>query len=137
MAKKGLPKAAEPYKFKKGQSGNPSGGRAHDPALRMIRHLTKAELVEIGNLVIKNNMEELKKIGKDPNASVIKTMLAAVAVKIITKGDMHALDVLLNRLVGKVKDEVEHTGTLHAPQVVVTLPSNGREVREPDGSSKG
>ncbi len=94
------------YKFKKGVSGNPAGARAHDPEMRMIKHLTKQELAEIGNLVIKNNMKALQAIAKDPNASVIKTMIASVAVKIVTKGDMQALDVLLNRLIGKVRDDV-------------------------------
>lgn len=128
MARKPPPKHSQ---FKKGQSGNPLGGKLQDPQLRMIRHLTKVELIEIGNLVIKNNIDELKAISKDPNASVIKVMIAAVSVKVIEKGDMHSLDVLLNRLIGKVKEEIHTTGTLNIPQVRVTLPSNGREVKKP------
>lgn len=116
--------------IKKGQVLNPKGGQAHDPHLKLIKMLTQKELAEIGNLVIKNNLDALKAIAKDKNATVIKVMLAAVAVKVIEKGDMHALDILLNRLVGKVKEQVEHLGNV-APQVVVTLPSNGREVKNP------
>ncbi len=100
------PKKVVGRPFKKGVSGNPLGRAIEDPAMRMVRHLTKQELVEIGNLVIKNNMKQLQAIAKDPNASVIKTMIASVAVKIVTRGDMQALDVLLNRLIGKVRDDV-------------------------------
>lgn len=112
-----------------GQSGNPSGRPKLDPELRAIKNLTNKELIEIGNLVIKGNIEELKQVQRDPQATVIKTMIAAVAVKIISKGDMGALDVLLNRLIGKVKDETKISGgfnTALPAQVIVTLPPNGR-----------
>lgn len=114
-------------KFKKGQSGNPLGGKLHNPELRMIKHLTQSELIEIGNLVIKNNTDRLREIAKDPQASVIKVMIASVAVKIISKGDMHALDVLLNRLVGKVKDQVAVTHQTSG-RVVIKTYKNGSEV---------
>lgn len=114
--------------WKKGQSGNPAGARKHDPELKRLKNLTKHELIEIGNLVIKGNVAELKAIASNPKATVIQTMLAAVSVKIISKGDMGALDVLLNRLVGKVKDE--QAIVVSPGQVVVSLPSNGREAPE-------
>jgi hypothetical protein len=115
------------YRFKKGQSGNPSGKPKEDPRLKMLKNLTKTELVEIGNLVVKGNLTELRAIAKDESCPVIKAMIASIAVKIISKGDVHALDILLNRLIGKVKDEVEHTGRLDMPIVQITMPSNGRE----------
>lgn len=115
--------------FKKGQSGNPGGRPVDPPELKKLKNLTRTELVEVGNLVIKNDLKALKAIGKDENASVLKVMIAAVAVKTIEQGDMYKLDLLLNRLVGKVSDKLELEGAV-APQVIVTLPSNGREVKE-------
>lgn len=123
MGAKKLPQAAEKYKFKKGVSGNPLGGKIHDPEIRKLRNLTKEEMIEVGSLVLKGSVEELKAIGKDPKASALKCMMAAVAVRTIQKGDPYALDVLLNRLIGKVKEEVKHTGLSPTTQsVVVTLP---------------
>jgi hypothetical protein len=102
--------------------------------MKMLKHLTKQELIEVGNLVIKNNREELVKLAKDPKASVITTMIASVAAKIISKGDMHALDILLNRLIGKVKDEVSHSGLVtNVAKVTLTMPANGSE--KPPGSA--
>jgi hypothetical protein len=46
-------------------------------------------------------------------------MVASVALKIISKGDMYALDVLLNRLIGKVKDEVLLTGDGNPFQMII------------------
>ncbi len=118
----------KPYQWKKGQSGNPAGKKPDPPELKRLKNLTKAELVDVGNLIIKGDVGTLQRLAKDPQATVLQRMLAAVAAKIINKGDMQSLDVLLNRMVGKVKDEVALTSNL--PQVVVNLPSNGREVKE-------
>ncbi len=92
--------------WKKGQSGNPKGGLAHDPALKKLKRLTKDEMIEIGSMVVKGSVASLRAIAKDPNESALKCMMAAVAVRTIVKGDPKALDALLNRLIGKVKDEV-------------------------------
>ncbi len=115
-------------KWKKGQSGNPGGKVPEPPELKKLKHLTKLELVEIGNLIIKGDRNELEKKAKDKGSTVIQSMMAAIAKRVIDDGDMVALDRLLDRLIGKVKDEVEFSGNvLNAPQVIVTLPSNGRE----------
>lgn len=113
--------------FKEGQSGNPEGGRRHDPVQRALKKLTNAQLLEIANLIVQGNAGQLKAIAKNPNATVVNAMVASVAGRIIAKGDMYALDVLLNRLIGKVRDTVELTGSSSGPQIVVYLPSNGRE----------
>jgi hypothetical protein len=97
--------------FKKGKSGNPLGAKLHDPEMRMLKNLTKDEMVEIGSLVLKGSVNQLRAIAKDPNCTALKCMIAAVAVRTISKGDPAALDVLLNRLIGKVKDEVNFTGS--------------------------
>lgn len=123
-------KPRPPHLWKKGQSGNPLGRAIEDPATRVIRNLTKSELVDVGNLVVKGDYEALKALAKAPKATVLQRMLASVAVKIIERGDMHSLDILLNRMVGRVKEEVALTSNI--PQVVVNLPSNGREAKEDD-----
>lgn len=98
-------------RFPKGVSGNPAG-RPPDVLGRQMRQLTAQEFAEIANLIVKGSIEELRKIVKDESQSAIKVMVAATAVKIISKGDMHSLDILLNRLVGKVKDQIEHSGSM-------------------------
>lgn len=116
------------YCFKPGQSGNPGGSSLVDSDMKKFKNLTKKELVDVGNLVIKGDLEALKAIAKRPGATVLQVMLSAVCVKVVQKGDMHSLDILLNRLVGKVKDDIVVTGNTDA-RVIVSLPSNGREVK--------
>lgn len=105
--------------------------------------LTKEELASVANLIVKNDLVALKEIAKTPGASALQVMLARICVKIIREGDMKSLDLLLNRLIGKVKDEVDWSGfQVNMPQIVVSLPSNGRELPESqeidsDGEEKG
>ncbi len=97
--------------IKKGEIRNPLGGRAHNPVMKAFKSLTEAEMMEIGTLVLKGSLTELKAIkNNQENTSVLKAMLAGVAIRTIEKGDPTALDVLLNRLIGKVRENVHHTG---------------------------
>lgn len=111
--------------FKKGQSGNPAG-RPPDALNRVMKKLTKNELEEIANLIVKGTVAELKKIAQSKNTQALRVMFAAIVVKIIERGDMDAFDKLLNRLIGKVKDDVDITSNAGTPTVIVNLPNNGK-----------
>lgn len=100
-------------RFKKGEVANPLGGRAHNPALKRLKNLTEDEMVEIGSMIVKGSIDELKAIGNNPKAGVLKMMMASVALNTIKKGDAHALEILLTRLIGKPKDRVEVVSTSH------------------------
>lgn len=116
--------------WKPGESGNPAGRPPGDPVLKAIALLTKEEMVEMGSMIVKGEYGELQKISQAPeNHTPLKVMITRVVLKIISKGDMYMLDVLLNRLIGKVKDQIEHSGSM--PYVTIEIPSNGREVRDP------
>lgn len=119
----------KPHHFKKGQSGNPAGAAAHNPEIKKLKALTESELVEVGTLVVKGDVDNLRAIVKDPKSTAISAMMASVAIRAIAKGDSKALETLLCRLIGKVPDKVHVSGANGGPQVIVTMPSNGREVK--------
>jgi hypothetical protein len=75
--------------------------------MKRIRALTQEQVEEVGDLILMGNFEALKALKDDPSASVLKTAIAAVAMKIIKKGDAQALNVLLDRLVGKIPSRYE------------------------------
>jgi len=133
----GKGKPPEEFKFKKGKSGNPLGGKLHNPEIRKLKTLTEQELVEVGSLVVKGSIKELQALSKDPDCTALTAMMAAVAARAINRGDHAALDVLLNRIVGKVKDRVEQSITLE-PEVTYktewgsTLP----QIEKKDDSEK-
>lgn len=112
---------------KKGDPSPNPNGRPPDMLNRALKKLSIQELEQIGNIIVKGNVEQLKAVAADPTASVIKVMVASIAIGIIKKNDMSALDKLLDRLLGKVKQTVQVDGMppANAVQIVVSLPDNG------------
>lgn len=98
--------------WKKGQSGNPKGAALHDPLIKAIRRLSRAQIAEMGTLVLECNWEKIQEIAKDPNTPALKMMMASVVGKAIAKGDAHAMAIVLEQIVGKVKEKVEHSGSV-------------------------
>jgi hypothetical protein len=117
MSEVGYKKPPKEHQFKPGQVANPLGGRAHNPELRAIKRLTAAEVAEIGSLVVLGDLQALQEIVKesrDPwlydaegKHSVLKVWMATIAIKAIQKGDVHGLDVLLNRLIGRTAEKIQ------------------------------
>ncbi len=118
--------------WKPGQTGNPNG-RPPDALNAAMKKLTKNELEDIATLIIKGDYKSLKKVAADENQSALKVMIAAVCVGIVNEQDMSALDKLLNRLIGKVKETVEVNNTGNMPTtVMLNIPDNGRAAKIPD-----
>lgn len=114
--------------YKKGQGGNPRGKPPEPPEFKLMKRLTKQELIEVGELIIMGNIETLKKLRTDDSCTVLKGMFISVCIKILRDGDMEKFDKLISRFIGKVKDEIDLTHLGDAPgRVLVMLPSNGRE----------
>lgn len=122
------------HQFKPGQSGNPEGARRHDPIKRRLKKLTSVELEEIINLILLTHPNELNKVTQD-NPVLLKTWIASIVSKAVQKGDPSILFLLLDRLLGKVQDKVNVIAENHNintdSQVVVYIPSNGREAESP------
>lgn len=114
--------------FQKGQSGNPLGGQLHNPELKRIRRMTHADVAHVGQLIVDGNIEQLQAVKNDPNASVLKVWMCAIAVKAINKGDAHALNEILNRIVGKVPTVIALNPTDDKTPLEM-LPDNALEAR--------
>lgn len=114
-------------RIKKGQVNNPYGSQGKNYAYTQFKKLTRDQLQEMANLLLWGNMEALKKLQDDPTASALACTISSVILKIHEKGDVHSLDVLLNRMIGKVKEVIETNNADDKPIVQIILPSNGRE----------
>lgn len=128
--------------IKKGEVRNPTGkGGGPNPELTELRRMSAHQVAEIGTLIVSKNLTKLQDIINDaigtktkppnPNSkhSALKVWMARVALKGIGKGDPHALDVLLNRIVGKVKDRIE-VGGLDGGPVRALVGAMSAEERE-------
>lgn len=91
--------------FQPGQSGNPNGRPPHPPELKEMQRLTKGQLEVILNKILFSRPEDLKNF----QGSVLEIWLANGAAQAIKSGDYSRLMILIDRLVGKVKDSIEIT----------------------------
>ena len=101
-----MPKPPVEHQFKPGQSGNPGGVSRVD---RELKRLSKEEFSEVVSLLLRGSTQELRALVASPDTPAFKKWIANVAILGIQKGDMSTLDSLLNRLLGKVKEEMEVT----------------------------
>lgn len=102
MARKPPPKHSQ---FKPGQSGNPLGAAIQNPLQKKLRAMTQEQLSDIYLGIL-----EGKDFEADPNATVLQKWIGAIVKKAIAKGDASPLNILLDRVVGRVKEVRENTG---------------------------
>ena len=83
--------------------------------LGLMRKMTKEQLIEVSSLILCASKAQVEALVEDPTTPMLKAMLASIALKIIRTGDIVAFNILLDRMVGKVKEVVEHTGPSGSP----------------------
>lgn len=94
--------------FKPGNKANPLGSGAHNPVVKAIRQMTNADLATLGALLLEGDIDALRAIKERPGGhSVWKAMIASAAVTAFDRGDMGAMSALMDRIVGKVKEQTE------------------------------
>lgn len=96
--------------WKPGQSGNPEGGRAHDPIKKEFRKFTSAYLKEIIELAVMGDTTSLARIAEDPSEPAIKVGLARSVFNAVNKGDWPMLERIFERITGRVPIVMEHAG---------------------------
>jgi hypothetical protein len=103
--------------WKPGQSGNPNGRIKISPEHRKLMELNKQIVAEIFSKYMGATKSQLEEARRHKDTPMFDQMVISTMLQAINKGDKGAFDFLLNRAVGKVKDEVHHTGSLHGSLV--------------------
>jgi hypothetical protein len=130
-----LPKAAEKHKFQKGNKvGVGRASTALAPVLREIRRLSQTELALVGEAICKMTVPQIELMATQPDAPALHRMVGAICQRVLKNGDAIAFDKLMDRLVGKVKEKVEHSGNI-GQRIIINIPSNGREAPAIDAES--
>jgi len=94
-------------RFKEGNPGGP-GRPQIPPEVKALRKITNEFLQEVGDLILLGDKQRLSEIAASLTEPAIKVIYAKAAVNAMTKGDVASLELILNRVVGKVKDNVVH-----------------------------
>lgn len=92
--------------FKKGQSGNPEGGRLHNPITKALKNLTVESYREVIEKVCTGNIAELQRMIEDPSTSALQVGVARAFVKAMQAGDYQTIERIAERIVGKIPDEL-------------------------------
>jgi hypothetical protein len=96
--------------FKKGKSGNPKGGPKLPDDIREVNKLTKTMALDIIGQYMSMRVESLNNILGDDTKPVFHRIVASIAKIAIETGDHQRLNFLMDRLIGKVTDRIEHQG---------------------------
>lgn len=73
---------------------------------RQIKAITKEEIIKLISKYIKTPHKEIKQMLQNESGLSGELMIASIINKVITSGDMDALQKLLDRSIGKVTDHV-------------------------------
>lgn len=114
--------------FKKGQSGNPNGRpKKIETVLKqyfLAEHnlkLSKSQAQDIIQNILGKTRSELVELAKNDELPFWIALIANKAQRDFSKGSIHILDVLFDRVYGKPKEEVEQTITQVSPFTPIDL----------------
>lgn len=97
--------------WQKGMIQKAGPGRpAVSPQIKAIKQLNATKLAELLNEFINMDKEALIAKSKDPSTTVFELIICSILKNAYDKGDQQRINFILDRLVGKVKDQVEHSG---------------------------
>lgn len=97
--------------FEKGHKKPGPGRPTLHPEIKGVKIMNQLDLLRHCNDLIQMGQEQLLKVAKDPNEPVIRVAVASVLLHGIKKGDQARLEMILNRMVGKVREVVDLTSS--------------------------
>ncbi len=110
----------EHTRWKKGVSGNPTGGRKLPDDLRKVAPLTSEELRRTISKHFRFNKTQLAEVLSNPNAPTIDIIIASTIAHAMKHGDIQKAEYLFQRLIGRVTEKVE---VQYPEPVVIERPS--------------
>jgi hypothetical protein len=105
---------------KKGQVLNPYGQPRKYVSTLIKDGYKKAEVNDTIQALISMNVEEIKEVLTNDQATILEKTVASALIKSISRGDLSSIESLINRVYGKPKDHVETSGT----QVIEIIRTN-------------
>ena len=108
-------------KFTKDNQPANKGRKKLPRDLAVANSLTKAKLEGLLNLHLWMTEKELNKVVKDAKTPMISKAIASIISKAIENGDDRRLTFILDRLIGKPKEEIDITAYMVGLKKMTTI----------------
>lgn len=102
------PKKPRGKPFAPGQSGNPNGRPPLPAEIKEARKFNKLEVERVFDKFLGLSEAELEKRLTDPETPMLEKIVGKIMIEAAKNGDHVKLDFVLNRTIGKVKDQIQH-----------------------------
>jgi hypothetical protein len=96
-----------PFSWKKGQSGNLKGRPRKFVCQLKDMGYNKQDITQTIENMMAMTITELAEVFKDDNSTVLEKTVANAIKRGIEKGTLYSMEILLNRVYGQPKQEVE------------------------------
>ena len=96
--------------FVKGQVGNPKGGRIVGSTVlpKEIKQYNSVSISHTMAKYISKTVAELAQFSKDKDLPVLDMLIVRILAKAIEKADQTRFNFILERMIGKVPDKIDH-----------------------------
>lgn len=99
--------------FKKGESGNPKGRPKKFVTMLKEQGYKRSEINDTIQALLSMNLQELKEVFDDKNATILEKTIANALKKSLEKGSLYSIETLITRVYGQPKQEIEQSITQH------------------------
>lgn len=127
--------------FKPGNNANPKGRPKLPPELKVKAResplITRLEIKNIIDKYMAMSPAEIQEAVRNPKIRIIELTIAKIASEAVRTGDTSKLNFLLDRHVGKVKDEIEQSITVKSMHEMIVDECEKLENANSKGGSHG
>jgi hypothetical protein len=95
--------------FPPGVSGNPSGRPKVPESEKILRKLSREQFAGMAEMIVLGEWTMIAAMAENENETGLKRLIAQCLVKAHFRGDWLVVDKLLDRLIGKPKEDIEVT----------------------------